>query len=31
MMMLPRDVHAESDDFYENVFRGRPLQHATVW
>ena len=31
MMMLPRDVHAESNDLHESVPRRRPLQHATAW
>ena len=31
MMMLPRDVHAESNDLHESVPRKRPLQHATAW
>ena len=31
MMILPWDVHAESNDLYESVPRRRPLQHATAW
>ena len=31
MMILPRDVHAESNDLYESVPRRRPLQQATAW
>ena len=31
MMILPRDVHAESNDLYESVPRRLPLQHATAW
>ena len=31
MMMLPRGVHAESNDLHESVPRGHPLQHTTDW
>ena len=31
MMMLPRDVHAESNDLHDPVPRRRPLQRATAW
>ena len=31
MMMVQRDVHAESNDLRDYVPRRHPLQHATAW